>query len=116
MIRAVHRLMRHFAGRPGQHAIEKRSFSRFPVEIEVKIHAQGRVIAGIIRDVSAAGILVTASEPAPPVGEPVKVERDGLDTIAGAVIRHFPGGFAVRFDITEDSVNYALAALSRHRA
>jgi hypothetical protein len=59
--------------------------------------ADGRLIECEVLDYSISGAGISA-EVTPEIGEMIKV-----GDVIGRVVRHFPGGFAVRFTVLQDS-------------
>ena len=91
---------------------EKRRHPRYSVDKAVRAVSRGRVRKGRVTDISASGAAIQSDEPFDST-DPVDLEIEDMKDVSGKVARTLDDGFAVEFELDEDSQDDLLNELSQ---
>jgi hypothetical protein len=91
----------------GYRAVERRQHARVTSTLRARyVLANQREYFGTVIDASPDGLAIEAAE-CGQLGDRVIIDVDGVDRFRGEIVRHFPGGFAIR--LLEDQAAAAMA-------
>ena len=81
---------------------DKRRHPRIPADKPVRAVSRGQVRRGRLKDISASGAAIHTDDPFDKA-EPVNLEIEDMKDVSGKVARSFDDGYAVEFEMDEES-------------